>query len=289
MSRPLITSISAFLYTVAILCPESSQAAPARGPVVRAVATDDSRTPSFSVASIRLNTKSDGTWGLFFTADGFSARGVTLRQLIEEAYGIYDDDRILGDSLSLDRDRYDIQAKVDDSDEARYLDMERDQREILLRKLLVERFSMRAHLEDQVKSIYKLVVVKGGPRFDHTGGVQAPEKGIDPPAHVKRIGRGHLELEQFSMADLARKLTHFLDRQVVDGTGLSGRYDLTLDWNPGTARPGANGTAQSQEFDDDPRPGLFTAVKEQLGLQLLPDKGPITVVVVDDLHHPTGN
>ena len=68
-----------------------------------------------------------------------------------------------------------------------------------------------------------------------------------------------------------------LDRIVVDRTGLTAKYDFELKFQPVVPPP--------QPGDD--RPSLFTALQEQLGLKLEPERAPIEVMVIDHVAHPT--
>ena len=67
-------------------------------------------------------------------------------------------------------------------------------------------------------------------------------------------------------------------RVVVDKTGLTGNYEFTLRWD---ARPPG-----SRPTDDD-RPSVFTALQEQLGLKLEPDRAPLRVLFVERIEKPT--
>jgi uncharacterized protein (TIGR03435 family) len=141
-----------------------------------------------------------------------------------------------------------------------------------------------------MQPIYRPVIAKNGPRFKIAAADLLPYKGVDPVPTVKRIRRGHLEIEQFSFNDFARLLTQLVQRQVVDGTSIPGRYDLTLDWNPDDGRATVPNTSSApDELKDISAPSLFTAVQEQLGLQLIPAKGPIKVIVVDEVSSATSN
>ena len=82
-----------------------------------------------------------------------------------------------------------------------------------------------------------------------------------------------------SMADFALGMQSFLDRLVVDETGLTGKYDFVLKWTPDET----NGN------DPHEAPGIFTAVQEQLGLKLEPTKGPADVLVIDHVERPSEN
>jgi len=77
-----------------------------------------------------------------------------------------------------------------------------------------------------------------------------------------------------------------LDRPVVDKTGLSGRYDFDLEWAPNSSQFGGQGPPEAAE---PVRPGIFTALQEQLGLRLEATKGPVEVLVVDKAERPSEN
>jgi uncharacterized protein (TIGR03435 family) len=74
-----------------------------------------------------------------------------------------------------------------------------------------------------------------------------------------------------------------IDRAVLDRTNLTGRYDFELKWTP----PGRAGGPPPG--DDPDRPSLFTALQEQLGLKLDPQRAPIEVLIVDSAAMPTEN
>ncbi len=75
-------------------------------------------------------------------------------------------------------------------------------------------------------------------------------------------------------------------RPVVDQTGLSGKYDFTLEWTPESTAlppPGADTQPDSQG------PTFLEALQEQLGLKLKPTKAPVDVLVIDDIEKPSPN
>jgi uncharacterized protein (TIGR03435 family) len=74
-------------------------------------------------------------------------------------------------------------------------------------------------------------------------------------------------------------LSKEVGRPVVDKTGLTGKYDFTLEYSP-SARAG---------FDESEKPSVFTALEEQLGLKLVPSKESIDVLVIDSVEQPTTN
>jgi uncharacterized protein (TIGR03435 family) len=71
----------------------------------------------------------------------------------------------------------------------------------------------------------------------------------------------------------------FMDRPLVDETGLTGKYDFKLTYSYGDA----------PNTDADAPPPMFTAVKEQLGLKFEPVKASVDVMVIDHVAKPTAN
>ena len=244
--------------------------------------------PSFAVASVKQNLSHDGRWKLEFTADGLSALGVSLRQLVEEAYGIYNDDRILGIAREFSDQRYDIEARVDEADLKRYQSLGSDERRVLLQRLLADRFQLSSHLEDRMRPVYKLTVAKNGPKLKMADSNVPHTKGDNPVPTIKHVRRGHLEAEQFTLPEFAKTLSILVERHVVDATSLQGRYNLILNWNPDDRKVLPDALPQLGAGDD-LGPSIFTAIREQLGLQLIPAKGLVKVVVVDNASFPTQN
>lgn len=81
-----------------------------------------------------------------------------------------------------------------------------------------------------------------------------------------------------------------LGRQVVDRTGLTGRYDFVLQFSPTAAmRPLLNGQTQPLSAEDEALPSVFTAVQEQLGLKLEPAKVTVDELVIDRVERPSEN
>jgi uncharacterized protein (TIGR03435 family) len=79
-----------------------------------------------------------------------------------------------------------------------------------------------------------------------------------------------------SMSEFIKDLSGPAQRNVIDMTGLTGKYDLTLNWS-------------REDDQDSTAPSIFTAVQEQLGLKLEPAKGPVETLVVDHVEMPSAN
>jgi uncharacterized protein (TIGR03435 family) len=240
----------------------------------------------YSVASIRRNPSSRPDHiRTEFTLNGLIMRGVTLHTLIEFAYGI-SYDQLTGEPGWVDTDYYDMQAKIDDSVSREDLEnLKFDQKLRMLRQILVERFKLAVHFVDVECPVYDLVVAKDGPKLQSS---DADKKG---PLLLRRNGPGYLEADNMEMDVLASRLKSegIVDRPVIDRTGLTGRYNITLRWLPDSMLGPA---AQSVEASSQAPYGsstIFRALQKQLGLQLVPAKGKIKNVVVDHVEPPTEN
>ena len=249
------------------------------------------KLPAFAVISVRPNKLNDGRWKARFTSDGYSATGMTLGQLLQEAYGIFEADRITGEPKWVNSEKYDIEAKVDDADVSRLENLNRDQRGRMVQALLADRFQLKAHHEIKDRPIYALVVAKNGPRLQeskHEEENQGKMKGMG--GVIRRSRPGELTVEWDTMAGFAQLLTQRLDRKVVDKTELTGRYDLKLDWTPeDRAAPIGSGSNGTTGVPDLSSPSIFTAVQEQLGLKLDVQKAPVEFFVIDQVSKPSEN
>ena len=68
----------------------------------------------------------------------------------------------------------------------------------------------------------------------------------------------------------------------MDKTGLGEKkFDFELQWTPDNRR--------AADTSSDAFPDFFTALEEQLGLKLVPSKGPVDVIVVDHIEKPSAN
>jgi uncharacterized protein (TIGR03435 family) len=100
-----------------------------------------------------------------------------------------------------------------------------------------------------------------------------------------KFGPGTLSAGSTTMSTLAAVLTASgaVERVVVDRTGLTGHFDIELRWTP-TALPPAAASGDDLASD---APSIFTAAQEQLGLKLESTTGPVDVLVIDHVEHPT--
>lgn len=141
---------------------------------------------------------------------------------------------------------------------------------LMMQSLLRDRFHLRVHWESKQRSVYALVVAKGGLRL---------KPAADPKHGSMSLSQGHMAGKGVPISFLASLLALPLGRTVVDQTGLTGEYDFDLRFEPQDEPAG-------KESND---PDLFTAVQEQLGLKLQSTHASVPVLVVDHVEHPTPN
>ena len=92
------------------------------------------------------------------------------------------------------------------------------------------------------------------------------------------------------MPCLSTVLSQHVGRPVVDNTGLSGDYDITLDWTPDEGRAfnsASNGSQSAALPPDVIGTSIFTAIQDQLGLKLRSTEGPVQVLVIDHIELPS--
>jgi len=210
--------------------------------------------------------------------------------------------RVFGWPDGIDAERYTITAKMPDgAPQAAML--------VAIRNLLKDRFKLVTHEETRELPIYNLVLARSdgrlGPGLKESSAecqaaskeyFEAARRGAPqqaPPAAVARCvssqpGIGTLGLQGQALGSFVNLLPQFVDRQVIDRTGLTGIYDLTLRWTPDAGTPSLLGLPPAAPPPVDPdAPNIFTAVAEQLGLKLEAGRGPVEVVVIDRLEKPT--
>jgi uncharacterized protein (TIGR03435 family) len=252
---------------------------------VQTVTKTNDGTPLFDVASIKPTGSGSSGMRLEFTPNGFIARGVVLRQIIHEAYGIYEENRVYGGPPWLNSERFDVDAKISAGVVADFRNYTLDQRRSMLQALLTDRFKLKVHHETKQIHAYALIVDKDGPKLATANEVYHSQvKGVD--GLVTQSQRGHLTVQGLTMPAFARLLYPTAGMTVVDETGLTGSYDFSLQWAPNEMA-----VKDQQEFlsSENSGPSIFTALREQLGLKLVPSKVPLDVIMIDGVERPSPN
>lgn len=253
--------------------------------------------PKFEVASIRPSNSADRRPLINMQPGGrFTAANVTVTRLIEVAYDI-EQFQISGGSDGVPSwtgsDLFDITAKGDSLANMGQM----------LQSLLADRFQLVIHRDTKEMPVYALVIAKNGPKFKDANesdpNIVDLSKRPDLVAGGARprftiIRRGRLTAQGTNMALFASQLSNFLGRSVADRTGLTGTYDLKLEW-----MPDENQVAMFQAMGvpegfgapppDWQGPSLFTALEEQLGLRLESQKRPVEIFVIERIERPSEN
>ena len=238
--------------------------------------------PSFEVATIKPNN-SGGARMQQLTINGrnFDTVNSSLGDLMEFGFGIQAK-QIVGAPDWLDKDRFDIHA-VPDVEGAPNV----EQLKVMIQKLLKERFKMTFHHDKREMSAFVLTVGKNGAKVTPTElNGPLPGLGMRPgktgPSIVVRNG---------SMGNFTGFLQALvLDRPVVDQTGLTGKYDLTVTFTPDDSQFNGHPPPFPKIADDvEPAPGLFEAIQQQLGLKLSPEKTQVDVIAIDHVEKYSAN
>jgi len=225
----------------------------------------------FEVASIRPS-KTHQYNGVDFTPDGARAIGISAESLIHSAYGEYHYELWSGGASWMASEYYDLSARFDP---AQFKNITDAQRRVMLQALLADRFKLVVRRETKIMPHFALTIAKGGPKMQETKAENI--KRDDENKLYCRAGLSNFR--QCTMAEFANVVSGFgINSIVEDHTGLTARYDFTLDWAP-----------QSTVASPDAPPDIFTALQEQLGLKLEPIKGPVDTYVIDHVEHPTEN
>jgi uncharacterized protein (TIGR03435 family) len=238
---------------------------------------------AFDVASIHPSPPShDGhhhIWNDVHESQ-FRTGNLAVTDLIQYAYNL-PKSQIVNRPAWIDSAMYDIDAKSDTETDSRLKALPSneaaDEKRRMVQALLRDRFSLVVHDETRNLALYNLVPTKAGVTF-------APSKQNGTTIDTRR-SQIHVQGSDDTLGLLARQLAQVLGRVVVNQTGLTGRYDLTLRWTPDDEpQPLLNGNP-----DPNAPPGLFTAIQEQLGLKLDSGKGPVPVLVIDRVERPSEN
>lgn len=227
--------------------------------------------PSFEVATINPADPNRTTGGGFIVGGHrIIIQDQTVNDLISFAYAVHPK-QIADGPAWLGTEKFDIEGQADHPGVANLHQIQE-----MLQKLLESRFALKLHRDKRDLPIYALKLAKGGPKM-----TRSAENTYGLPT---QSGHGHGSQQQRkftnnSMSDFALGMQPYMDRPVVDKTGLPGRYDFTLRWTP----------YNSPTNEPNAAPDIFTAVQEELGLKLEATRGPADVLVIDQIERPSAN
>jgi len=195
--------------------------------------------------------------------------GYNVQFLIQDAYNLKKYRASFAPSARPEDDvYYDIVAKAEGSSKPT-----NEQIRLMLQTLLAERFHLKFRREQKEMPVYLLVIGKDGPKFK--------ESGADAKVSVSRGFHGrnqYVQITKLGLDNLTDEI--WVDRPVVNRTGLTGLYDMRLE-----ATPDSSLSREPQPEDVD----IFRAIQDQLGLRLVADKAAIDLLVVEHVERPSGN
>lgn len=263
--------------------------------------------PAFEVASVKKSPPATGGMRVRFGSregDRWLAENATLRILLRNAYDVQYgmDGQIVGGPPWMDTDRFDIQATMAPG-------TSNDDMKAMVRTLLADRFHLRTHTERREMPVYALQIARKdgrlGPQMrpltvDCDAVRAARASGEKPPGDtapvcttgmsIRRTGISELDSSGMTMAALIDNLSRAAGRPVLNRTGLTGSFAVTLRFatDASSVSP-LGGPPQGVPLEPVDAPSLSAAVQEQLGLRLESRREPIEVLVVDSASAPTEN
>ena len=228
--------------------------------------------PSYEVETVKLSNPDVGQSGFHMRGRRLFIEDKTLRQVFIFAYGIHPK-QLIGEPAWFASDHYDIDGVLDVEGQPSLKQMQR-----IVQKMLADRFALKMHRETRELPVYALRVARDGPKITKSKG--------DPNLLGDENDQNHngvvtQSITNMSMTDFTLIMQYFVDRPIVDQTGLTGKWDLKWTWASDESRLPADTV--------NPPPGLFTAIQEQLGLKLEAVKAPAEVLVIDHVERPSAN
>jgi uncharacterized protein (TIGR03435 family) len=254
----------------------------------------------------------------------FAVSRVTVYKLITMAYGmgnciiVLGSGRIIGGPDWITSDKFAVEATIPQGSATYTVQQlsngDAPQLQNMIRRLLAERFKLALHRETRILPTYNLTVAKGGPklRSSQNGGCMNIDTS-NGPASFPRPGtrtcgtrvlgtRGPnltVDTTRLTLEEFAKALSLDLDRPVIDKTALTGLFDIHLEFARDVATSGVlpegavivmgGPVMTSGSGPVEPAPSVFNALQEQLGLKLESAKGPVEVLVIDSVQHPSEN
>lgn len=254
--------------------------------------------PRFEAASIRsapdCSPQRPG-----FPPGRLNLQCVTVRNLIQVSYGTYGAVRnpriqIVDGPAWYAAEKYDVSAKAENTGASAEQMMGP-----MLRALLEDRFGLKTHMEKRELPVYALTVAKGGLKIQPA---KAGSCGLAPAAPIQpamrpcgssanRVNDSIRTIDTWgaNVADFLHSvIAQYLDRPVIDKTGLVGLYDYHLDFSD-SSQSGTTCSGECPNPADSLGQSVFTAFQNQLGLKLTASSGPVEVLVIDHIDRPSEN
>ena len=276
--------------------------------VIAASLTLAQATPQFDVVSIRPNTSGEAMNRLAIEPGGrYRWTNTTLQQLIGMSYQRrgFDNREIIGGPDWVASARFDVIAHAGSS--TPLIDPSGFPGPLfaMVRAMLEDRFQLRVHNEQRERSVYALMLARRdgrvGPRLTPSDidcaavlhdQVQGKRPELTPAGLLPcaiRPAPGRLQGSALSLEGFTGVLASLLGRPVIDRTGLSGNFDIDLEFAPELVQGLAGAPVDTPPPARSDLPSVFTALQEQLGLKLESTRAPVDVLVIDRAERPSEN
>jgi uncharacterized protein (TIGR03435 family) len=239
--------------------------------------------------------------GIVYSADGFDAKGMRLWGLLVNAYGVQRL-KVVDAPKWWDTERFNIIAKVDpataDALQKLLPDKLKLARQLMLQKILAERFNLAFHHDTKELSVYFLTIAKSGSKLQESQPGQAKPNDMADFEGNKASDRFLIQGDELvgqsvSMVNFCAQLAEYLTTPIVDKTGLTGRYDFRFKFFPDYSAPApppmAGDSGQPTFVTIDFSRPIIEAIQKNLGLKLESAKGPVDVIVIDHVGRPSEN
>jgi uncharacterized protein (TIGR03435 family) len=280
----------------------------AAGVVIAAPLAAQQPSPVYEVASVKAN-KDSAAVPRFQVAPGrYTWIAYTVSGLIGLSHQrtAFDRRETLGGPDWIDKDRFDVIVQAPGGTSLSDPDGFPGPVFAMVRAVLADRFGLATHNEVRERPVYALTTARPDRRLgagmkstgidcaDAMRKMVAPVPGARPvgaPPCTFGGGPGRILGNNISMAMLANMLAGTVARPVVDRTGVTGYFDVTLEYTPEVGITGP-GPAGAPPLDPPVRldaPSLFTALQEQLGLKLESTRAPVDVLIIDKVSRPSEN
>jgi bla regulator protein blaR1 len=232
---------------------------------------------TFDVISIRPQAPGDTSFVVHMPRNGqFSARGAVATLVLMLAYDVQES-QIIGGPNWFATEKWEIDAPRDDG-----ITHSVEETRLMLQKMLENRFALRIHRETEQLPVYALTIAKGGPKFK-------PLEENGRTNGTVRVASKSISLESVDLVRMAQVLATALGRPVIDRTGLTGRYNLNLQWDDAPIPQGGVPGLDVPAPPGDEYGSIFTAIQDQLGLRLESQRAPVDVIVIDRIERPSAN
>lgn len=262
--------------------------------------SQDEKKPQFEVASIKPSAPDARDMRVRNTGGGrVNINNLPLKELIVFAWRVQPF-QVSGGPPWITTDHFDISAKSENTPKPGEL-------QLMLQALLEDRFQLKIRHETKELPVYALVLArkdgKLGPNLTEAkeGGCVAPDP-TQPPRRqepgqspVRNCGQQMMSQKTLNaasvpIANIIPMLARMLGRTVIDKTGLTGKYDISLEWAPDESQTGLLPPDGPKPPPSEVQgPSIFTALQEQLGLRLESQKGPVDMLVIDRAEKPSEN